>query len=108
MIDIIKESVEKNDFIIVNRDKNKTFMRRFRLNHTSIKKILLSLNYLSIDKIDEDINKNEFGGDPIVVLIETCNLVNFHGENEEVRIYIKIKMIKDKVVPVISFHEAEF
>ena len=36
------------------------------------------------------------------------DLVNFHGEIENIKIYIKLKLIEDMVIPVISFHEAEF
>ena len=107
-VDKIKESIKNNDFEISDRSKNKIFMRRFRLNHSSIKEILLSLDYSSFYKIDEDRNKENFGESPVVILITNKELVNFHGEIENIKIYIKLKLIEDMVIPVISFHEAEF
>lgn len=107
-VDKIKESIKNNDFEISDRSKNKIFMRRFRLNHSSIKEILLSLDYSSFYKIDEDWNKENFGEGPVVILITNKELVNFHGEIENIKIYIKLKLIEDMVIPVISFHEAEF
>lgn len=84
-------------------------MRRFRLNHSSIKEILLSLDSSSsFYKIDEDRNKDNFGEGPVVILMTNKELVNFHGEIENIKIYIKLKLIEDMVIPVISFHEAEF
>lgn len=102
------KSIKNNDFEIVDRNKNKVFMRKYRLNHSSIKKILLSLDYSSICKIDEDKSKDEFGQKPIIILKTKKELINFHGESEEVTIYIKLKLLEDRVVPIISFHEAEF
>ena len=107
-VDKIKESIKNNDFEISDRSKNKIFMRRFRLNHSSIKEILLSLDYSSFYKIDEDRNKENFGEGPVVILMTNKDLVNFHGEIENIKIYIKLKLIEDMVIPVISFHEAEF
>ena len=108
IINDIKESIRKNDFEISSRNKNKIFMRKFRLNHSKIKDILLSLDSSSFDKIDEERNKEEFGEDPVVIFITNKELINFHGIIENVRIYIKIKLVANVVVPIISFHEAEF
>ena len=104
----IIRSIKNNDFEIVDRNKNKIFMRKYRLNHSSIKNILLSLDYSSVYKIDEDRQKEEFGQKPIIILKTAKELINFHGEAEEVTIYIKLKLFEDRVVPIISFHEAEF
>lgn len=102
------QCINNNDFIISDRSKNKQFMRKFRLNHYAIKNILLNLEHSSFIRIDNDRSKEEYGEDPIVIFKISKNLVNFHGENEEVKIYIKLKLLVNKIIPIISFHEAEF
>lgn len=108
IISRVIRSIENNDFQISDRSKNKIFMRRFRLNHSSVKNILLSLNHTSIVKIDEDHHELEFGEEPIIICKVRKTLINFHGESEEVTIYIKLKLFEDKIIPVISFHKDEF
>ena len=46
----------------------------------------------------------------LIVIITIVYLVsiNFYGIIENVKIYIKIKLVANVVVPIISFHEAEF
>ena len=83
-------------------------MRKFRLNHSRIKDILLRLDSSSFHKIDEERNKEEYGEEPVVIFMSNKELVNFHGIIENVKIYIKIKLVENMVVPIISFHEAEF
>lgn len=70
-------------------------MRRFRLNHSAIKIILLKLDYSSFVKIDEDRNKEQYGDGPIIIFLVKKELINFHGETEEVKIYIKIKLVEN-------------
>lgn len=106
-VDKVIKAIKNNGFIIEDRPKNKIFIRRFRLNPSSIKKILLKLNASSLYKIDDDRNKDYYGDEPVVFFILDEKLVNFHGEDEKVKIYIKIKLYEDDIVPVISFHEAE-
>jgi hypothetical protein len=83
-------------------------MRRYRLNYSAIKSILLNLDYSSFDRIDADRNKDEYGEGPIIIFIVNKNLINFHGEREDVKIYIKIKLLENQIIPIISFHKAEF
>ena len=83
-------------------------MRRFRLNYSAIKDILLSLEHSSFVRIDDDRNKDEYGEGPIAIFKISKKLINFHGEIEVVKIYIKIKLLENKIIPIISFHEAEF
>lgn len=83
-------------------------MRKFRLNPTTIKNILLNLDYSSFVKLDDDKNKDEYGEGPIIIFLINKSLINFHGESEEVKIYIKLKLLENKIIPIISFHEAEF
>ena len=58
--------------------------------------------------IDDDRNKDEYGEGPIAIFKISKKLINFHGEIEVVKIYIKIKLLENKIIPIISFHEAEF
>ncbi len=101
-------AIKKHGFIISDRSKNKQFMRRFRLNYSAIKNILLNLDYSSFVRIDDDRNKEEYGDGPIAIFKISKNLFNFHGESEVVKIYIKIKLLENEIIPIISFHEAEF
>ena len=51
IISRVIRSIENNDFQISDRSKNKIFMRKFRLNHSSVKNILLSLIILQLLKL---------------------------------------------------------
>ena len=88
IVENIKESIRNNDFEISDRSKNKIFMRKFRLNHSKIKNILLCLDSSSFHKIDEERNKEEYGEEPVVIFVSNKELVNFHGEIENIKIYI--------------------
>ena len=57
---------------------------------------------------DSDENQNEYGQAPIIMFIVKTVLINFHGVEEEIEIYIKIKVRREGILPVISFHQAEF
>lgn len=108
IVEKVVQSINKNNFIISPRIKNKQFMRKFRLKPSAIRKILLDLDYSSFVKIDDDRNKDEYGEGPIIVFLINKTLINFNGESEKVKIYIKIKLLENEIIPIISFHEAEF
>lgn len=108
IVEKVVYSIENNGFKISDRNKNKQFMRKFRLNYSAIEKILLNLDHSSFVRIDDDRNKDEHGEGPIAIFKISKNLINFHGESEVVKIYIKIKLLENEIIPIISFHEAEF
>ena len=103
----IKEKIENYDFIVIPRDKNKDFKRMYRLNNSKIREILMSLT--SHDYVEQvtDYDRLEHGCDPLVIFEKDVKLTNFHGVDEWVTIYVKIKDVEGKRVPVISFHKSE-
>ena len=108
LIDDLKNLLLRNDFEVVHREKNRNFMRKFRLNKSKIRDILLALNQDDYYGYDSDENQNEYGQAPIIMFIVKTVLINFHGVEEEIEIYIKIKVRREGILPVISFHQAEF
>ena len=103
-----KTAIMNNDFEIVKREKNNYFIRRFRLNKSKIRHILLNLNETDFNKIDEELNSDLYGNGQIIIFLTNKKLTNFHGYDENVKVYIKVKLNENEIVPLISFHEAEF
>ena len=103
----IKEKIANYDFIVIPRDKNKYFLRMYRLNKTGVREILMSLNRHDYVEQVTDYDRLEHGCDPLVIFEKDVKLTNFHGVDEWVTIYVKIKDVEGKRVPVISFHKSE-
>ena len=100
-----KSLVEQGCFEVVKTAKNETTRRRFRLNKTRIKEILLMLNEddFKYKLLDNDYEK--YGPAPLQVYKKNIQLINFTGEEEKVSLYIKIKEGQKSYIPIISFHE---
>lgn len=48
----------------------------------------------------------KYGLEEVVIFHIECKLVDFHGDENDVKVYVKIKN-KENNMPVISFHECE-
>jgi len=103
----IKEKIANYDFIVIPRDKNKDFLRMYRLNKTGVREILMSLNRHDYVSQVTDYDELEHGCDPLLIFEKDVKLTNFHGVDEWVTIYVKIKDVEGERVPVISFHKSE-
>ena len=102
--------IKSDKFLISSRSKNELFKRRYSFTKRShYKNILMTLKKNHLDKIGEEDQPEIYGEGKIFVFIKQCELINIHGEKEDVRLYIKIKIPKDKeVLPIISFHVCEY
>lgn len=107
LVSWLLDKINKNEFSIVRRDKNNNFMFTYRLNQQSVKEKILS-NISSSNFISEeyDYETIKYGKEKVAIFIVDCNLINFHGEEKCLKVYVKIKERKDKLV-TISLHEAE-
>lgn len=103
----IKEKIANYDFEVIPRDKNNYFKRMYRLNETKIREILMSLTRHDYIEQVTDYDRSEHGYDPLVIFEKDVKLTNIHGVDEWVTIYVKIKDVEGRRVPVISFHKSE-
>ena len=104
----IYEKINSDDYVIlISRDKNKKFIREYNLNHDSIKsKILSKISISNFVSEETDDNTLKYGIDPVAIFHIKCDLINFLGEEKEVKVYVKIKLDEPKHI-VISLHECE-
>lgn len=97
------ELINKNQFYIIPREKNKNFIYKYKLDYIMIKQMLLSLEKDDIKYQVEDIEYTKYGSAPLVVFKKQFHLIDMFGNDKNEIVYIKIKMNKEKM-PVISFH----
>lgn len=103
----IKKAIRKNDFIIIPREKNNSFIMKYNLfKIDKIKKILLDLKEFDFRYEDDDKEFKKYGDEKVVVFIKKEKLRDLNYKECNVKIYIKIKMKKNNI-PIISFHESE-
>ena len=97
-----------NYYIVLRNDfKNKNFMRKYRIIDKKDAKAIL--NKISIDNlfsIEYDDNVIKYGPEEVIIFHIDCKLIDFHGEENKVKVYVKIKN-KENNMPVISLHECE-
>lgn len=100
-----KKMINKKQFIIIPRDKNKEFINKYRINSAKQKEILMSINTSDFIGAKKSRKKENHILYEFVKDIE----LDFYGLKENVKIYLKLdnhdKMIR---VEIVSFHEAEF
>lgn len=108
-LEIIKRLINENDkklIIAVNRDKNLKFMIKYSLNKSIVKEMLNKLT--ENDFREKVINKKEkYKDEELYIFSIKEELVDFSGNINSVEIYIKFNL-KDDLVYLISFHEAEY
>lgn len=106
----IKEKVLKEEYYISKRDKNELFRRKYRFTKKSdYGNILLKLNSSDFSKYDKEEQPDNYGEGIIYVFIKEWCLKNIHGDEENVNLYIKIKIPNEgEHLPVISFHVSEY
>lgn len=99
--------INDNKFIIVRRDKNNMFMIKYRLDKDSVRDYILSK--ISVDNfIGEEFDNDtlRYGSEKVAIFYVECKLIDFHGNDNNVTVYVKIKEKKDNLV-TISIHEKE-
>ena len=77
------------------------------MNKTKIKyNILSKISSNNFVSIETDNDSLKYGIEPVIIFHVNCNLINFHGEEENVIVYVKIKNCDDMIV-TISLHKCE-
>ena len=99
----IHEKIKANNYIIIPRDKNEYFINKYILDKSKINKMLLLLKEEDMQYELEDKEYLKYGPENLIVFKKEYELIDFYGNNKKEVLYIKIKM-KDKVLPIISFH----
>ena len=99
----IHEKIKAKNYIIIPRDKNEYFINKYMLDKSKIDKMLLLLREEDIQYELEDNDYLKYGPENLIVFKKEYELTDFYGNNKREVIYIKIKM-KDKALPIISFH----
>lgn len=99
----ILEYIKDDNFEIVPREKNFNFINMYNLDKIKIKNMLLSLKGEDLINEVEDIDYLEYGMEKLIVYKKIYKLINIFGKEENVSVYIKIKL-KDSKLPIISFH----
>ena len=103
--------IDRLDYHIVTgrrEPKNDIFMAEYRINDKEDAKPILSK--ISVDNFlsyEFDHETDRFGTEKVAKFIVECELINIHGIEENVEVYVKIKN-KEHDMPVISFHISEY
>lgn len=101
----VKRLVKKKYFKVIPREKNIDFQRRYTLNESYIRKLLLSIEVEDFIGIkDSDIFKGH-------KLYEFCKEfdIEVYGTIENVLTYIKLDNTGRNIrVDIVSIHEAEY
>ncbi len=107
LVEMLLEKINKDEFTIVNRDKNIIFLRKYHLNQQGVKEKILSKisssNFIS-EEFDNDTIK--YGKEKVAIFIIECDLVDLYGNKNCLKVYVKIKEKIDKLI-TISIHESE-
>lgn len=103
ILEELKFHLRQNTFYIVPRDKNCDFMRTFSLNKSKVRDLLLEMKEENFCNKTLDRNQN----DMLVIFKFETELINFYGETEKIKIYVKYAEKTKGKIPVISFHEDE-
>ena len=109
LIEDLLLKIENNSFHVVFREnsKNKDFMRRFRIvDKEGVKEILKKISVDNLQSVEFDNEVIKYGLEEVVIFHIECSLTDFHGEVNNVKVYVKIKN-KENDMPVISLHECE-
>lgn len=93
-------------FKISDRDKKNNFCKKYLINTKIAKDIICGLMYKDFYRIVR--NEHEGYNDEFLYIFgPTKELVDIFGKREKVQLYIKINYIKDKVIILVSLHNAE-
>ncbi len=109
LIDELLLKIEELNFHIVYRDdsKNKDFMRKFKIvDKKGAREILKKISIDNLQSIEYDDEVIKYGLEEVVIFHIECKLIDFHGDENNVKVYVKIKN-KENDMPVISLHECE-
>ena len=110
LIDELLINIKNLNYHIVNRAdlKNKLFMSKYRIINEKGTQIILekiSINNLISVEYDDDVI--QYGTEEVVIFHIDCKLTDYHGDDNEVKVYVKIKNKKDNI-PIISLHECDY
>lgn len=107
----VKVAVEKDNYLIEinkNRSDNRNLFVDYVLSEVRIKEILLSL---TVDDFSERRKNNHRGFENEILYIfgkEIKALERFGEDYKAINLYIKLNLIADDFVFVISFHEQKY
>lgn len=110
-LDRVKVAVENDNYRIEmnkNRSDNRNLFVDYVLSEASIKEILLNL---TVDDFSERRKNNHKGFENEILYIfgkEINVLERFSVDYKAVKLYIKLNLIADDFVFVISFHEQKY
>ena len=108
LLNHLLSKIRENKFRIVMREKNVKTMTLYNLDRIKIKELLLKLELNDFYQITLE-NNYELNGPGIYYIFKkNFRLLNLNGVENDIKMYIKFKIIEGKeIIPLISFHEDE-
>lgn len=107
LVEFLLTKINNDEYRIVPREKNILFMHQYRLDQAILKSKVLSKisvdNFVS-EEFDNDTIK--YGVEKVAIFNVQCELIDFHGVDKSLKVYVKIKEKTDMLI-MISVHEAE-
>ena len=103
----VQDMISNDKFIIIKSEKNDLFIRNYRLCKKEIKdKILSKISTDNFISEEFDIDTLKYGNEKVAIFYVECKLVDFHGIEKNIIVYLKIKERIDNLI-TISIHEKE-
>ena len=103
----LKQKINNNEYTIIRREKNNRFLTKYRLDNSLVKeKVLLKISENNYISEEFDYETLKYGTEKVAKFIVECKLIDFHGEESIVNVYVKIKENID-CLATISIHESE-
>ena len=100
-----KKLARKNCFIVIPRDKNNEFRRKYKLTNSKIKNII---NLIEPDNFINIKDSKEIIGHKLWEFCIECELEEY-GNMSNVIVYIKMDNTGNNIrLDIVSMHEAEF
>ena len=110
LIDELLIHIDNLNYYIVNRSdlKNKEFMYKYRItNEKGAQEILKKISINNLMSVEYDDDVIQYGPEEVIIFHINCVMKDFHGDEKEVKVYVKIKNKKENI-PVISLHECKY
>ena len=107
-LDCVKDLVLLGKWKLQRREKNNQLFIDYILNREDVSEILLSLDVMDFCKADYN-HHEQYPDEIVYVFGKDISLIpRFKQGICLVSIYIKLNLIKDKILFVVSFHKQEF
>ena len=83
-------------------------MYKYRItNEKGAQEILKKISINNLMSVEYDDDVIQYGPEEVIIFHINCVLMDFHGDEKEVKVYVKIKNKKENI-PVISLHECKY